>query len=112
MTAPDNQYLFVIGAYRDNEVHEAHPLMLALDEIQKDRKHGESYCPATSGLPRRLSVNCRHTQVHRREKSRPLAELVLTKTNGNPFFVNEFLKSLYTEELLTFDFQSGIGSGT
>jgi signal transduction histidine kinase/GAF domain-containing protein len=34
-----------------------------------------------------------------------LAELVLRKTGGNPFFANEFLKTLYTENLLTFDFE-------
>ncbi|MHC5741459.1 MAG: ATP-binding protein [Nostoc sp.] len=32
-----------------------------------------------------------------------LAELVLRKTEGNPFFVNEFLRMLYSENLLTFD---------
>src|SRR5262249_40371502 len=42
------------------------------------------------------------------ERVKPLAELILSKTGGNPFFVNEFLKSLYTEELLTFDFYSRV----
>jgi hypothetical protein len=31
-----------------------------------------------------------------------LAELVKGKTEGNPFFVNEFLKTLYAENLLVF----------
>jgi predicted ATPase len=35
MTAPDSQYLFFIGAYRDNEVNTAHPLMLTVDEIRE-----------------------------------------------------------------------------
>ncbi len=39
------------------------------------------------------------------EKATPLAELVLAKTAGNPFFVAEFLKSLSTAELLAFDTQ-------
>jgi predicted ATPase len=29
---------------------------------------------------------------------------VLFKTGGNPFFMNEFLKSLYAEKLIKFDF--------
>lgn len=104
MTAPDNQYLFVIGAYRDNEVHEAHPLMLALNEIQK----AGSIVNRLVLQPLDSSDVCwliADTLKSTTEEVRPLAELVLAKTNGNPFFVNEFLKSLYSEELLTFDFQ-------
>ena len=106
MTAPDNQYLFVIGAYRDNEVHEAHPLMLALDEIQKARSIVNRIVlqPLDSPDVCRLIAD---TLKSTPEGVRLLAELILTKTNGNPFFVTEFLKSLHTEELLTFDFQRG-----
>ncbi|NJL56164.1 AAA family ATPase [bacterium] len=41
------------------------------------------------------------------EQVKPLAELVLRKTNGNPFFVREFLKTLHAEGLLGFDEDSG-----
>jgi predicted ATPase len=34
---------------------------------------------------------------------RELADLIQDKTGGNPFFTNEFLKSLYNEEYLVFD---------
>ncbi|MBE9128626.1 AAA family ATPase [Coleofasciculus sp. LEGE 07092] len=33
MTDIDTQYLFLIGAYRDNEVNSTHPLMMVLDEL-------------------------------------------------------------------------------
>ncbi len=36
---------------------------------------------------------------------RSLAELVLRKTEGNPFFVSEFLRMLYSENWLSFDAQ-------
>ncbi|MEP0874042.1 PAS domain S-box protein [Trichocoleus desertorum AS-A10] len=36
---------------------------------------------------------------------RSLAQVVLRKTEGNPFFVGEFLKLLHSENLLTFDAQ-------
>ena len=32
-----------------------------------------------------------------------LAQVILQKTGGNPFFINEFLQALYDEELLQFD---------
>jgi len=35
MTDSETKYLFMIGAYRDNEVTDAHPLMLTLEEIQR-----------------------------------------------------------------------------
>ena len=41
------------------------------------------------------------------EAAQPLAQLVHRKTNGNPFFVIQFLKSLYSEDLLTFDYEQG-----
>ena len=41
------------------------------------------------------------------EKAAPLAVLVHQKTGGNPYFVNEFLKSLHHESLLTFDPDEG-----
>jgi PAS domain S-box-containing protein len=39
--------------------------------------------------------------------AKPLSELILSKTNGNPFFIDRFLKALYAEELLAFDFRHG-----
>ncbi|HEY9613479.1 ATP-binding protein, partial [Allocoleopsis sp.] len=36
MTDADTEYLFLIGAYRDNEVNSAHPLMITLDSIRKE----------------------------------------------------------------------------
>ncbi len=39
-----------------------------------------------------------------KEETKELADLVYRKTQGNAFFVNQFLKSLFEEELLKFDF--------
>ncbi|MBW4618969.1 MAG: AAA family ATPase [Cyanosarcina radialis HA8281-LM2] len=110
MTSTDTKYLFFIGAYRDNEVSAAHPLMLALDEIQKSGTIVNFIHLTPLDLPTvdRLIAETFDCSL---EKSRGLAELVLAKTGGNPFFINEFLKSLYTEKLLTFDFTNFISSG-
>ncbi|MEH2410832.1 trifunctional serine/threonine-protein kinase/ATP-binding protein/sensor histidine kinase [Nostoc sp.] len=42
------------------------------------------------------------------EQSQPLAELLLHKTGGNPFFLTQLLKTLYQEDLLTYNFESGV----
>ena len=98
--------LFLIGAYRDNEVSAVHPLMLTLDEIAKTGAtiNRIFLSPLDFKTVAQLiseTVNNSGTRV------KALADLVLLKTGGNPFFVNEFLKSLYTENLLYFDFNNG-----
>ncbi len=98
MTAPDSQYLFLIGAYRDKEVSAVHPLMLTLDEMQEAGAIVTHISLSPLDL---LKTNelISETLKCTPERSKPLAELIHTKTNGNPFFMNEFLKSLYTERI-------------
>ena len=35
MTEARTQFMLIVGTYRDNEVSDAHPLMLTLNDIQK-----------------------------------------------------------------------------
>ncbi|MBD1805966.1 AAA family ATPase [Microcoleus sp. FACHB-SPT15] len=102
MSAPDSQYLFFIGAYRDNEVNTAHPLILTVDEIRGAGVKIEHIFLSPldlSNINQVISDTLKYTP----EKTIPLAELVLSKTGGNPFFLQEFLKSLYAEKLIKFD---------
>lgn len=97
--------LFFIGAYRDNEVYAAHPLMLTVEEIAK-----------TGAIINRISLPSLDLPIVKEFISdtlkcsesnfKSLAELVLLKTEGNPFFMKEFLKAVYTEKLLKFDVQA------
>ncbi|MEG4968442.1 AAA family ATPase [Microcoleus sp. B6-A1] len=94
--------LFLIGAYRDNEVSAAHPLMLTIEEIVKNGAKVDRIflSPLDLSSVTQLiadALNCQESRV------KSLAELVFFKTGGNPFFMNEFIKSLYTEGLLQFD---------
>lgn len=100
MTDLDNQYLFFIGAYRDNEVNKSHPLMRTLDEIQVVN-------PIRTITLKPLHVNHVNDLISNTLKSSqaqtfPLTNLVYGKTNGNPFFVTMFLKTLYQENLIKF----------
>jgi PAS domain S-box-containing protein len=93
--------LLLIGAYRDNEVTAAHPLMRKLEAIRatgrvQDIKLGTLTIEDLRGL---VSDTLRCDG----EQSAPLAELVHTKTGGNPFFVIQFLHVLADESLLAFD---------
>ncbi|MGL4502179.1 MAG: ATP-binding protein, partial [Planktothrix sp.] len=103
MTETDSQHLFLIGAYRDNEVSAAHPLMLTVEEIKKHQVIVQEISLKPLELPdiNQLIVDTLHQSPQQVE---PLAELVQRKTGGNPFFLTEFLKTLYSENLLTFDY--------
>ncbi|MDX2243590.1 MAG: AAA family ATPase [Leptolyngbyaceae cyanobacterium bins.302] len=96
------QSLFLIGAYRDNEVNSTHPLLLTLDKlIQQGAMLQEIVlAPLTLEPLSQLIAETLHQDIG---TVRPLAQLVLRKTEGNPFFVNEFLRMLYGETWLTFD---------
>ncbi|MGK7925128.1 MAG: AAA family ATPase [Spirulina sp.] len=103
MTDNDTQYLFLIGAYRDNEVSSTHPLIIILEELQKQEAIINRIALAPLGIDcvSQLiaeTLHCDNSSVQ------ALAELVMLKTRGNPFFVNQFLTTLHVEKLLNFDF--------
>ncbi|MFN6449320.1 MAG: PAS domain S-box protein, partial [Nostoc sp. DedSLP05] len=96
------QYLFLIGAYRDNEVTPTHPLALTLLELRKQGALLQEIilAPLTPEPLSQLIAETLHCNV---DTVRSLAQLVLRKTEGNPFFVGEFLRMLYGENLFSFD---------
>jgi PAS domain S-box-containing protein len=96
------QFLFLIGAYRDNEVNPAHPLALTLERLRKQRAVLQEIILAPLTLEP-LSQLIAETLHQNTDTVRSLAELILHKTEGNPFFVGEFLRMLHSENLLTFD---------
>jgi PAS domain S-box-containing protein len=101
-TQPDVQQLLVIGAYRDNEVDSAHPLMRKLDAIRKaGARVGEiNLAPlAREDLGRLIADTLSCVPA----AAAPLAQLVHDKTGGNPFFAIQFISVLTEEGLLRFD---------
>jgi predicted ATPase/signal transduction histidine kinase len=102
----ETRYFLQIGAYRDNEVSPAHPLMLTLAEIQKSGAavNTITLTPLNISDLNRLLAD---TLVCDRKIATQLTELVHQKTQGNPFFVTQFLKYLHEEELIYFNFDCG-----
>jgi PAS domain S-box-containing protein len=96
------QFLFLIGAYRDNEVHPTHPLVLTLERLRKQGAVLQEIILTPLRLES-LSQLIAETLDCNTDNVRSLAQLVLRKTEGNPFFVNEFLRMLHSENLLSFD---------
>ncbi|EGK85322.1 GAF domain-containing protein [Microcoleus vaginatus PCC 9802] len=101
MTDEATQYLFLIGAYRDNEVSPTHPLMMTVETLRNQEAIINQIALSPLGVENitHLIAETLHSD---RESVKPLAELVISKTDGNPFFVNQFLQTLYQENLLVF----------
>lgn len=104
MTDVDSRHLLIIGAYRDNEVGPGHSLTLTLDVL---REAGTTInAIALHALDEDgVALLVSETLHANRSDVQQLAHLVHAKTGGNPFFINEFLKSLYVKELITFNYE-------
>ncbi|MEH2125790.1 trifunctional serine/threonine-protein kinase/ATP-binding protein/sensor histidine kinase [Nostoc sp.] len=99
-------YMLVIGAYRDNEVYPAHPLMLTLAKIHKN---GANIHTITLASLNHTDLNhiITDTLKSNLEIALPLTDLVYQKTQGNPLFTNQFLKFLHEEKLINYNFDMG-----
>ena len=102
LTDPEIKSFMMIGAYRDNEVDDTHPLMLGIKDLE------ESGCEINqltlgnlvlSDINQLLSDSL-HNPTN---KSLPLAQLVQAKTDGNAFFAHQLLHELEDDGLLVFD---------
>jgi PAS domain S-box-containing protein len=102
VTHPDVRRLLLVGAYRDNEVGPAHPLMRTLEAIRNAGARVEEIELTPLGLDDigRLVSDAVHSHS---ERARPLLQLVHEKTSGNPFFAIQFLTALNEDGLLVFD---------
>ncbi|MBD2440366.1 ATP-binding sensor histidine kinase [Nostoc sp. FACHB-110] len=99
----NNSYLLLIGAYRDNEVIPAHPLMVTLEEIINSgaiintiNLQKLSYLKLNQLVADTLSCT--------EELAWSLSQLVYQKTQGNPFFTTQFLKALHQDGLIEFNY--------
>ncbi|MEH2119209.1 trifunctional serine/threonine-protein kinase/ATP-binding protein/sensor histidine kinase [Nostoc sp.] len=99
-------YLLLVGAYRDHEVSGTHPLMLTLEEIAKAKVTINiiTLVPLSSTSLNQLVAD---TLTCSPEVAQPLTQLIYQKTKGNPFFSTQFIKSLYEDGLIYFDFDEG-----
>lgn len=98
----DNDYLLVLGAYRDNEVSPVHPFILTVAELQKTQTivNTITLAPLAVEDTNHLVADALNCST---ELAQPLTELIDRKTKGNPFFTTQFLKALHDEGQIRFN---------
>ena len=98
----DLHYFFLILSYRDNEVDENHPIENLLADAEKNdiKVHRITLGSLKEKEVADLIVNFLRCAE---SKGAELAALVQKKAGGNPFFVNQFLRTLYHEKMIVYD---------
>jgi predicted ATPase/serine phosphatase RsbU (regulator of sigma subunit)/tRNA A-37 threonylcarbamoyl transferase component Bud32 len=107
MSDSDSQYLLIIGAYRDNEVNPTHPLIQTLEKIRESgaNLHNITVQPlALNHVSQLIADTLNESAATRRIQS--FSELLFHKTQGNPFFLTQLLKTLALENLLNYEASS------
>ncbi len=92
--------LLLIGAYRSNEVDAMHPMTRALDSVREAGGRLSSLALAPLGMSD-IATLIADTLQSDASQLIELAQLVVQKTQGNPYFVRQFLMDLHQEGLIT-----------
>ncbi len=102
LSSPALQHLLLIGAYRDNEIEAGHGLPVIVASLEESGTPIDRVELAPLALPTltQLTADTLHVAP---DVAAPLAELLLAKTAGNPFFTTQLLMSLHHDGLIAFD---------
>ncbi|KAI7246255.1 hypothetical protein KC345_g12098, partial [Hortaea werneckii] len=95
------QRLFVICSYRQNEIHEGHPLFASIAKMEKSREVGRIHLqPLTAADVQSFVADTLYSSMDRVQE---LAELIFKRSKGNSFFLTEILKDLHKRGFFYFD---------
>lgn len=99
--------LFVL-TYRDNEVEGGHPLLNTLSDIQSKRGSNNMDCmdiPLDNLSLEDVNYLVSSSLKAEQSYTLSLSQLIVSKTNGSPFWTVWFLRALYNEDILVYDFK-------
>jgi predicted ATPase/signal transduction histidine kinase len=98
----DARDLLIIGAYRDQELDEGHPLMLRLAALREAQIPMETIMLQPLGVGDLVEFVAETLRLPANEVA-PLAQVLHGKTAGNPFFVGQLIESLESNGQLRYD---------
>ncbi|MEG4197655.1 protein kinase domain-containing protein [Microcoleus sp. Pol12A5] len=107
MSDSDSQFLLIIGAYRDNEVNPTHPLIQTLEKIRESGANLNNITVqplALNHVSKLIADTLNESAATKRIQS--FSQLLFSKTQGNPFFLTQLLKTLALENLLHYEASS------
>ncbi|QZA80116.1 trifunctional serine/threonine-protein kinase/ATP-binding protein/hybrid sensor histidine kinase/response regulator [Deefgea piscis] len=93
-------HLLVLCAYRDNEVDEQHPLALMFAELKKKGVAIQTVSVGPLATAHLAELVC--DSFPGLDDLPLFYDMLMRKTQGNPFFLRQFLQELYDEKILSF----------
>jgi predicted ATPase/signal transduction histidine kinase/tRNA A-37 threonylcarbamoyl transferase component Bud32 len=98
----DHPYLFLLGAYRHNEVDSSHPLLKIIRKVKKNKQPLKEIRlgPLTKEYSHEMVSYILDSPL---KKTETLSDFISTLSEGNPLFVSESLFYLHSEHLLYLD---------
>ncbi len=98
----NHPYLFLLGAYRHNEVDFSHPLCKLVRNVRED---GQPLKEIRLGplKPEHCHEMVSYILDSPLQQTKALSDFISTLTEGNPLFVSESLSYLHNEDLLYLD---------
>ena len=102
----DSQSIYFIGAYRNNEIDNTHPLFNIIKELETNNKKVNSIKLVDldhKDIQKMIAetLNKNYLEVE------DLSKEIIAKTKGNPFFVIQFLKSLFGNDIIKYESDKG-----
>jgi len=101
LSDPEMRYLSLMLSYRDNEVLPTDPFSILLDDLKDTGFHYQTINLDPLSI-QDINSLVSDALICNKKESLSLAEILHSKTKGNPFYVNEVFKSLYEKELIVY----------
>ncbi|HMG53906.1 MAG TPA: serine/threonine-protein kinase PknK, partial [Kofleriaceae bacterium] len=101
-TSDETEALLVVEAYRDNEVDAAHPFARALHEHERRGAKVSRIALAPLTLAETTELVCDTLRLAP-DRVGDAAAVIWRKTEGNPFFIRQFIQALHDEGCIAFD---------
>lgn len=94
--------IFILGTYRSNEVTDSHPLLFTITKLKQSGKSLPilHLNPLSKESIQELLAD---TFFSPRDKVENLAAICLKKTDGNPFFLRQFLTNAHRQGNITYN---------
>lgn len=102
----ETRNFYFIGAYRNNEISQTHPLFDSIAAIKQKGVPVQTVTlkPISESDICHLLSDAFQTDTH---QVRLLAQIVLDKTRGNPFFIRQFIETVNRSGLFSYDYENG-----